>query len=281
MLLRILIILLLLPTIFKAQINTGCGNKLSAANLQKHYARMQSLPSILPHDTCLNRELSVVFHIVLDSSNKTGINLADLDACISKLNVAWKPLCVTFKKCSLNYIPNYNYNQWKDVADEQTCVKNYCVSNTINIFLVEKIITPAGAAGYAGKMNPNSCNKIVMDKANFNSVVAIHEMGHFFGLPHTFEGPTLTSLSTELVKRTNCYSSGDGFCDTEADPYPTGKTTGAHCDFQPGSKDANGNYYTPPLDNYMTYFAPCVCRFTQEQYNFMALTFLLDGTSLH
>ena len=76
-------------------------------------------------------------------------------------------------------------------------------------------------------------------------------------------------------------ASGDGFCDTEADPHPIGEVQGAPCDFQSGPKDANNDYYTPPLDNYMTYFKPCRCRFTQEQYNFMALTFLLGGTQLH
>lgn len=275
MLSRIVAILVFIPFSFLAQIKSDCGNKMSAADLQNHYARVQSLNSLLPHDTCLNRELSVVFHIVLDSNNQTGITLSDLDVCINKLNPVWKPMCIAFKKCSVNYIPNYNYNQWKNTTDEPTCLPNYCVSNAINIFLVQSIVLPAAASGYAPPMKAGSCNRIVMDKASFTSGVAIHEMGHFFGLPHTFEA------AGELVRRNGCAISGDGFCDTEADPYPIGKVTGAHCDFQPGPKDANSDYYTPPLDNYMTYFKPCVCRFTQEQYNFMTYTFLLNGTTLH
>jgi hypothetical protein len=131
---------------------------------------------------------------------------------------------------------------------------------------------PPNAAGYAGTMG-----HIVMNKSVIGGVVAIHEMGHLFGLPHTFD----TAVGNELVKRVNCYTSGDGFCDTEADPYPSGKTPGAHCEFQPGPKDAANDYYTPPLDNYMTYFSGCECRFTQEQYNFMAYTFITSGTQLH
>lgn len=275
MLNRIFFILVLFPFFVFAQQDLNCGNKMSAAKLQNHYVTTQSLSTLLAHDTCLHRELSVVFHIVLDSNNQAGVVLADLDACINKLNVAWKPICIVFKKCSVNYIPNYNYNKWRDVPDEHTCFPNYCVDNTINIFLVETIVTPAGAAGYAGEMAPNTCNRIVMDKANFNSKVAIHEMGHFFGLPHTWEA------TGELVRRNGCYSSGDGFCDTEADPYPIGKSPGAPCGFQPGSKDANNDYYTPPVDNYMTYFKNCNCRFTQEQYNYMARIFMQFGTTLH
>jgi hypothetical protein len=118
---------------------------------------------------------------------------------------------------------------------------------------------------------------IVMKKSVLLGLTPIHEMGHLFGLPHTFE----TAAGNELVRRSNCQNAGDGFCDTEADPYGSGEVAGAPCDFQPGPKDANGNYYTPPLDNFMTYFKPCRCRFTQEQYNFMALTFILSGTQLH
>ena len=275
MLIRIYFIFSLFPLVLNAQNGLGCGNKMSPAQLQNHYNSVQSSILLLPHDTCLHRELSVVFHIVLDSNKQTGVTTADLDGCIDKLNVAWKPICITFKKCSLNYIPNYNYNQWRNIYDEPTCFPNYCVSNTINIFLVETIVLPAGAAGYAGTMTPGTCNRIVMDKANFNSKVAIHEMGHFFGLPHTWEN------GNELVIRNGCYITGDGFCDTEADPYPIGKTSGAHCEFQPGPKDANNNFYTPPLDNYMTYFKGCTCRFSQEQYNFMVYTFLKYGTTLH
>ena len=268
--LRIAAIIILLPFFLKAQNNSECGNKMSASELQNHYAKVQSISSLLPHDTCLNRELSLVFHIVLDSMGQPGVTVADIDACVASLNVVWKPICMTFKRCSLNYVPDYNYNQWKDIYHEPTFSSNYYVDNTIDIVLVDNIVLPAGAAGYAGTMG-----HIVMNKSVLSGTTPIHEMGHLFGLPHTWEAVG------ELVKRTGCYSSGDGFCDTEADPYPIGKVPGAHCDFQPGPTDANSDYYTPPLDNYMTYFKPCRCRFTQEQYNFMALTFLLSGTQLH
>lgn len=270
MLSRIVAIFVFMPFYFLAQTNVECGNKMSSAELQDHYARVQSMSSLLPHDTCLNRELSIVFHIVLDSSMQTGVVPADMDSCISHLNAKWKPICITFKKCSVNYVPDYNYNQWQDKYHEPRFSTNYYVDNTIDIVLVENIVLPAGAAGYADIMG-----HIVMLKSVLLGTTPIHEMGHLFGLPHTFEA------GNELVRRNGCYTSGDAFCDTEADPYPNGKVTGAHCDFKPGPKDAGNDYYTPPLDNFMTYFKPCRCRFTQEQYNFMALTFILSGTQLH
>jgi hypothetical protein len=274
MLIRIAVIICFAPFILKSQVKQKCGFKMSANDMQNHYAKVQSIGSLLPHDTCLNRELSLVFHIVLDSMGQPGVTIADIDACVNGLNQVWKPICISFKRCSLNYVPNYNYNQWQDIYDEPTFSGNYYVDNTIDIVLVDNIVLPANAAGYASTMG-----HIVMNKNSLAGIVPIHEMGHLFGLPHTWEGGS--SASTELVKRTNCYTDGDGFCDTEADPYPAGEVASAHCSFQPGPKDVNNDYYTPPLDNYMTYFGGCECRFTQEQYNFMALTFILGGTQLH
>ncbi len=271
MLSRIVIIIAFMPLFLRAQISQECGYKMSAAQLLQHYARVQAVPTLLPHDTCLHRELSLVFHIVLDSTGQPGVSVASLDACVNQLNSVWKPICVSFKRCSVNYVPDYNYNQWKDVIHEPTFFPNYFVDNTIDIVLVDNIVTPSGASGYAATMS-----HIVMNKSALGGTTPIHEMGHLFGLPHTFVG------GTELVRRTNCYSAGDGFCDTEADCYPAGNNVIGHCDFIPGPKDANNDFYTPPLDNYMTYFKSCRCRFTQEQYNFMVYTYLTaGGTQLH
>lgn len=269
MLNRLLIILFVVPFMLSGQ-TKECGFKMSADDLQKHYASVQSMLTMLPHDTCLNRELSLVFHVVLDSTGQPGVTLANIDACVAMLNQIWKPICISFSRCSLNYVPDYNYNQWDEAIHETPFFGNYFVDNTIDVVLVDDIVAPPGANGYASTMS-----YIVMKKSAILSVTAIHEMGHVFGLGHTFEAPG------ELVRRVNCYTSGDGFCDTEADPFPAGNVSGAHCNFQPGPKDANNDYYTPPLDNYMTYFSPCRCRFTQEQYNFMALTYILSGTLLH
>jgi hypothetical protein len=68
MLSRIVIIIAFLPLFLKAQISQECGYKMTAAQLLQHYARVQAVPALLPHDTCLHRELSLVFHIVLDST---------------------------------------------------------------------------------------------------------------------------------------------------------------------------------------------------------------------
>ena len=97
-------------------------------------------------------------------------------------------------------------------------------------------------------------------------------MGHFFGLPHTFERDN----GLELADGSNCETAGDGICDTPADPYevdePMSKWIDSlECRFIYKGKDANGDYYSPDLANYMSYYgSPCSCsRFTDGQYKAM------------
>ncbi|MEM7756105.1 MAG: zinc metalloprotease [Planctomycetota bacterium] len=78
-----------------------------------------------------------------------------------------------------------------------------------------------------------------------------HELGHYFGLFHTFQGGCGSS---------SCYTTGDLVCDTNAESSPffgcsSGRST---C----GSPD--------PIDNYMDYSDDiCMNKFTPEQVNRM------------
>lgn len=247
--------------------------------------------STLKHDLCVNKKFSIAFHIVLDSNYQLGgVTLADLNTCVNNLNAAFKRICVQFQNCHVDSIPNYNYNYWTKPATDATVSPNWDMTNVINLYLVDTIVGfPSGYAYF-----PGGKDVIVVEKGSTLSNVPIHEMGHFFGLVHTFDEinsattgtvtpppANLQVTSYEFVRRTNCYDHGDGFCDTEADCYPAGydKNTGP-CQHIPGTFDGYGEYYVPPVDNYMTYFG-CGCRFTQEQYNFMALVILSQRMYLH
>jgi len=272
-------ILILFALFFVARTNAQeCGTRLPTQySVIKATATSSLSSTLLPHDTCLNKTLSVMFYIVLDSMGNPNVTNADIATCIANLNKYFKPICITFQACSTQYIPNYNYNEWVDYVHEPIVKNNYYTPNTINIYLVGKIVSPGGATGYA-HMPGAPDDFIVISKGSLTGITPVHEMGHYFGLPHTFE----TANGAELVNGSNSTTAGDGFTDTDADPYPTGNAPmQAPCDYIYGPKDANGQYYTPPVDNIMTYFKPCRCRFTQEQYNFMALMYITQRTYLH
>ena len=254
-----------------------CGTKFSSADMQKHYSLLTLNGDYIPQDTCLNKRFSLVIHVVLDSSGQPGITPIEIAQGVDTLNKYFKPICVSFEACVIKEIKDYNYNEWVDTIHQPVVQLTYHDANVINIYLVEGIVSPlapgtgAPAAGYAASSN----DLIVVNKGEFASKVTVHEMGHFFGLPHTFDG------SGELVVRSNnCYTSGDGFCDTDADPFPNGMSATQPCSFQAGPQDTQGQYYTPPLDNIMSYW-DCTVKFTQEQYNFMSFIIVTQKNYLH
>lgn len=105
-------------------------------------------------------------------------------------------------------------------ADDQK-VKNinrwdpYCY---INIWLVKSIPTSVVGYAYMPSAHGTSLDGIIEEAAYFgssypNDVVVVHEMGHFLGLYHTFEGACTNN---------DCSSDGDKVCDTPPDQSTAG-----------------------------------------------------------
>ena len=100
--------------------------------------------------------------------------------------------------------------------------------------------------------------------------VFAHEMGHFWGLYHTFEE---TLYGKDDFKNENCDLVGDRICDTPPDPgviYESyvNYTTCELIDL----KNEEGFEYKPLIENYMSYYKPCYLKkfsFTPNQIRVM------------
>ena len=232
--------------------------------------------SLIQYD--LDKTLSVVVYVVAVNFETYDWSAADYQPDWDSLNVFFEPINLRFEICEEVRIPNYNYDELANVPDpddvewdeEDEMLAQYYTENVINVYYVTSIINEPPAAGYA--YFPGGPDVIVLEKGSGPLVLA-HEMGHFFGLYHTFE----TELGTEFVNGSNCATTGDLVCDTPADN--NGPVDG--CQYNAYIPDANGDPYIPHINNIMSYYpADCTIQFTSGQYNRMAWQYLTERNYL-
>jgi hypothetical protein len=229
---------------------------------------------------CIDKKFSIIVHIVRDNTPAANITEAQILECVDTLNRKFAPICVSFEVCEFRYIDNTYYDTVKNKNWEEMQVL-YNEKNRINIYYVSDIkrptASPCGFAGLGCITNLVSEGIVIKKKASCigsNSKTLAHEMGHYFGLLHTFEGS-----GTELVNGSNCTTAGDLICDTPADPYVDGDDPANYvdgtCKFISMLKDGNGDYYDPIVGNIMSYYPDnCECGFTHDQYMKMAKKYL-------
>ncbi len=272
--------------------------------------QVQTMVNSAMHDTCLNKTFSIVFYFIKDTGNivTTSFMNAKQATVLNKLNNAFSRICVKFQACSTVVIPNSLWNNWSHSNLANVAIHSYSTANTINLFMPLDLSAPISGetSAYTYSIPPLSSNQftdaIIIDTDAMNDGYIEHVFGHFFGLPHTYaeidsitpvtpmppaNNPTIKTR--EWVKRgagSNCYTHGDGFCDTESDPFPAGTGIGRSpsiegCGPVYGLKDGNGDYYFAPVDNFMSEYSKCRCRFSQEQYNYMAHFIMTRKLYLH
>lgn len=145
----------------------------------------------------------------------------------------------------------------------------------VNIWVVASITSTSsgpGVAGYATLAGSHGApnDGLVVEAAFFGvspelETVAIHEIGHYLNLYHTFEGGCLND---------DCILNGDRVCDT-----PPDQAQHTTCPYNSCSTDANApapNPFSADVDdmteNYMDYSPfSCYSRFTQGQSERMRL----------
>jgi len=176
------------------QKRAGWRNRSSArVNYEIHICQIDSAPVV-----SLDRVRSV---------------MADVDAVFSLAAIDLFESSVSFftwPNCTVNYDSLGSFND---------SILNRTADNAIPLVFVRSIVSSVVSFSIGGYGGPNS--PVVGTSASHT--VITHELGHKFGLSHTFECKYGLETSSE------CNSTGDRLCDTPADHGPDGVTGIAEC----------------------------------------------------
>jgi hypothetical protein len=248
----------------------GCGTVVPAALITAEDTFSITYGSATESLPQLNRTFSISVWVIINPPTEITPEITEttITNAFATLNQYFSPIAMNFKICSpIQYVNNYQFANLSagEGNNEKDLLIQYGSSNTINLYITLNLYNENGTdvKGYA-YMPSSDKNSIFVTKSGMLGSSLAHQMGHFFGLYHTHEK---VAFGPELAKdRTNCLTTGDRCCDTEADPNMDGLTT-ADCVYTGKLKDSNNDLYNPSPKNVMSYSSDaCRCMFTKNQY---------------
>ena len=217
----------------------------------------------------------IQFHIVRATDGSGGETVKDVLDNLCKLNEDYLHLNVEFYLAGpIRYI-----NQ--DLLYEGSLVNGvddyymglYKVDGVVNIFIGNNIDNGSAGGTTLGYYTPAlDVMYAIRASVNRTATTLTHELGHFFSLPHTFNGwenlqygtvmanttgrtPSVTTagVPVEVIIRSggqeNCQIAGDAFCDTDPNYLFGfyGSTYNNGCDFAGTATDPNGWMFRPEM----------------------------------
>lgn len=174
----------------------------------------------------------VKFHIVTKDDGTRGVSEENILDMVCATNEDFLDQNIQFYiKDEFNYINSDAV--FDDHQQTQRGIMSFSKDNqAINVFMLENVSQNPAVGGYY----TSSFDWIVVRNSDVNSsYVLTHEIGHFFTLPHPFQGWDATGgfspsaegqrvpvnsprgIPSERVDGSNCEDAGDFICDTPAD----------------------------------------------------------------
>jgi len=272
-------LLLSLGNIFVFSQSYECGMiGLSENSLQR------SIPfNLLDEVEVSEQYILVKTHIVRENDSSGGVTIAAVNNAYSdaieilssnnsEINLIVDP--------EVNYIDNseYLYISSQDQLHELLDIDDDYFR--IDVYFVTYYYRGNGAAQDYG-----ASDILIASYATDNTSTLAHEIGHCFGLYHTFHGTSTENdgdedQCAELVLRTNCNDCGDYLCDTPADPKILQEHVNLDCNLIiPMDVDGNGQEYEPDPMNLMSY-SRLTCRVYISPQQISVMQFIIQGSGI-
>jgi len=151
------------------------------------------------------------------------------------------------------------YNKFSRQYDLENILSIYIFDHRDDFCKVSNNTISCGRTGGFSYVLSDLTSNLVMSRFDISDVkVLAHEMGHFWGLYHTFEEYQFGKDNFDSAK---CSASGDRICDTPPDPGPLYEiyVNYTDCEYK-NLKHDNGADYKPLIQNYMSYYKPCYLK---------------------
>ncbi|HED63998.1 MAG TPA: zinc metalloprotease, partial [Planctomycetes bacterium] len=256
------------------------GNKLPPSDCTANHTTIS--PQYNPSQGQIN--VQVVVHVIMNTNGQGAISDAKVQSQIDILNEDFRAIAgsngapgtdtmIQFSLATVdpngnptNGITRSTNNTWFNDSGQYYNTLAWDTTRYLNIYTNQA----GGALGYVPALPQNGivgskADRVVILWSSFGRNAPIgppynqgrtttHEVGHYFGLYHTFQGG--------CAPVSNCYNNGDRICDTNAEGQ-------AHF----GCPNSNSCSSPDPVTNYMDYTDDlCMNMFTSEQTNRMRCT---------
>ena len=213
--------------------------------------------------------IQVYFHIlVCNDGTLPAATAANITTEFNSLVSAYAADNICFFNAGYNVIYNTSLDtNFTAGVNPSSVFDPYRVPNCINVFYMRQIKgnNPScpGGCGYGGITLgvPNTFCLIATGNIGGANTIA-HEVGHCFGLLHTFKDGN----PAENINGSNGTTAADQVADTRADPYDYPAScnhTGTGCTYVGTCTDPNGqSNFSPPYTNLMSYWGNCYANLT-------------------
>ncbi len=277
---KLIILFLVVLSSISAKAQEECGTKITKPPVRFSQKQKDSLNAVLAVTT----PYAVRVHITVfadDNGLNVGATNANVMRQFQNMVNQYQPRSICFILIDVRQVNNTDLNT-HDAAIEEAELNPYKIGGCLNIFIHNSLPGLNGTAYAIPNTYMSLSGGTIASTTNLTTMG--HEVGHCFGLYHTFE----SALGWENVTRNSasaCYDcevDGDLLCDTPADdPTDPNGNVNSLCVYTAGRSDACSvaAVYTPLTNNVMGY-GDRACRnsFTSGQGTRMRSMMITSGT---